>query len=261
MARIRQIHPEMLRDRKLAALSDRAWRTYSGLLTVCDDEGYAEDDPVMICSDIFPRGGKSPAQVDADLTELADATVLCRYESRGVRYLHVIDFRRWQKPQKPQPSHIKEDAPCFTHCPEQLSLLGDGETTVPLQDSYGSDNGQVREGDDTGSVCSSRGSSSSRGRGSSSDTGGKPPPASARGTRLPDNWQPSLDMLSWAKTEFPAVDARFETDKFRDHWHAEAGAKALKANWDSTWRNWIRRAYPSAGGSAGGRPGSEQLEP
>jgi hypothetical protein len=170
MARIRQVHPEMLRDRKLAALSDRAWRTYTGLITVCDDEGYAEDDPVMICSDIFPRGGKSPAQVDADLTELADAKVICRYGHEGVGYLHVLGFRVWQKPQKPLPSRIKVDSPCYVHCPEQQSLFGEGETTVPLQDSYGSDNGQVREGYGTATASSSSSSSSSK-----KHLAGKPP--------------------------------------------------------------------------------------
>ncbi len=30
-------------------------------------------------------------------------------------------------------------------------------------------------------------------------------------------------------------------DTFRDHWRAQPGQKALKSDWEATWRNWRRR--------------------
>jgi len=62
----------------------------------------------------------------------------------------------------------------------------------------------------------------------------------ALATRLPDDWQPSDGDIDFAISL--DVDYRREADIFRDYWIAQAGAKGRKANWQSTWRNWIRRA-------------------
>ena len=62
----------------------------------------------------------------------------------------------------------------------------------------------------------------------------------ALASRLPDDWQPSDSDIDFAISL--DVDYRREADIFRDYWIAQAGAKGRKANWQSTWRNWIRRA-------------------
>lgn len=36
--------------------------------------------------------------------------------------------------------------------------------------------------------------------------------------------------------------ATAELAKFRDFWAAKTGADATKADWQATWRNWVRRA-------------------
>jgi hypothetical protein len=41
-----------------------------------------------------------------------------------------------------------------------------------------------------------------------------------------------------------------EAEKFRDHWHAMAGADGRKADWSAVWRNWIRRAHAPKPGTA-----------
>lgn len=66
--------------------------------------------------------------------------------------------------------------------------------------------------------------------------------SSARGTRLPDDWQPSKALIDWWRTEFSHVDGKLETAKFRDFWHSKAGPGARKIDWDLTWKNWIRNA-------------------
>jgi hypothetical protein len=63
-----------------------------------------------------------------------------------------------------------------------------------------------------------------------------------QGTRLPDDWRPSQDLVAAVREERPDVDLRTETAKFRDHWHAKAGKDATKLDWDATYRNWIRNA-------------------
>lgn len=63
-----------------------------------------------------------------------------------------------------------------------------------------------------------------------------------RGTRLPDGWLPSEALRAQMHLEHPGVDQRAEYAKFVDHWSSAPGSKGVKADWDATWRNWIRRA-------------------
>lgn len=39
--------------------------------------------------------------------------------------------------------------------------------------------------------------------------------------------------------------ATAELAKFRDFWTAKTGQDATKADWQATWRNWVRRAVES----------------
>lgn len=60
-----------------------------------------------------------------------------------------------------------------------------------------------------------------------------------RGTRLPDDWQPSADERGFASDL--GMDPDATASSFRDYWVAVAGAKGRKADWPATWRNWCRR--------------------
>lgn len=71
------------------------------------------------------------------------------------------------------------------------------------------------------------------------DRGTKPNP---RGERLPDDWRPPDDAIAWARQNHPTTDLKSETEKFRDYWRAQPGAKGRKLDWPATWRNWIRSA-------------------
>jgi len=83
-----------------------------------------------------------------------------------------------------------------------------------------------------------------------------PPSASAaapRGTRLPADWKLTKSLAEEARrvrsdaglAPLTDVELRAEGAKFRDHWHAAAGAKGVKLDWPATWRNWIRNARPA----------------
>ncbi|MGX1096530.1 hypothetical protein [Amorphus sp. MBR-141] len=65
-----------------------------------------------------------------------------------------------------------------------------------------------------------------------------------RGSRLPADWTLPKPWGDWAMQEFGASadDIRREAAKFRDYWHAKTGQGATKADWQATWRNWIRTA-------------------
>ncbi|AXQ65167.1 hypothetical protein SEA_SCHMIDT_46 [Gordonia phage Schmidt] len=68
---------------------------------------------------------------------------------------------------------------------------------------------------------------------------GSPTP---RATRIPEDWQPTRELLEWARSEYPGVDLKTETDKFVDYWLAKAGKDSRKVSWSRTWKNWIRSA-------------------
>lgn len=68
-----------------------------------------------------------------------------------------------------------------------------------------------------------------------------------RATRLPQDWQPTEDMIQFCKTERPELQIKAVADSFRDYWLSAAGAKGRKADWLATWRNWVRNQRAQAG--------------
>lgn len=73
-----------------------------------------------------------------------------------------------------------------------------------------------------------------------------------RGTRLPDDWEPTGPDFAVAAQLLTEAGARAEVEKFRDHWKQQAGAKGVKLDWNAAWRNWFRRAAEYRGSKNGG---------
>ena len=67
-----------------------------------------------------------------------------------------------------------------------------------------------------------------------------PSPKSPRGTALPADWTLPDDWKAWAVKERPDVDPITAADSFRDFWIAKPGKEGRKADWQATWRNWVR---------------------
>jgi len=72
------------------------------------------------------------------------------------------------------------------------------------------------------------------------------PPAKPKreqtGSRLPDDWQPDDQLVTWAKSERPDLNIATQAESFRDYWHGQPGQKGRKSDWPATFRNWIRNA-------------------
>ena len=76
----------------------------------------------------------------------------------------------------------------------------------------------------------------------------------ARGSRLPDDWEPNPQTIDWCLNELGWRPFQIESTVqiFRDYWHAEAGQRARKLDWDKTFKNWCRRegkAKPNGSGN------------
>lgn len=68
---------------------------------------------------------------------------------------------------------------------------------------------------------------------------------STTGTRLPVDWKLPKRWGEWAiadRPELTADEVRRQGEMFADHWRAATGKDGRKADWEATWRNWIRRA-------------------
>lgn len=64
-----------------------------------------------------------------------------------------------------------------------------------------------------------------------------------RGTRLSQDWVLPRDWGEWAVSEgWPDAVIRLEADKFRDYWIGKSGRDGTKADWQATWRNWMRNS-------------------
>lgn len=67
-----------------------------------------------------------------------------------------------------------------------------------------------------------------------------------RASRLPQDWQPNDRMLAFCENERPDLNPTEVAATFRDYWHSQAGQKGVKADWEATWRNWVRNQRMAA---------------
>ncbi|GGN39636.1 hypothetical protein FHR83_006677 [Actinoplanes campanulatus] len=63
-----------------------------------------------------------------------------------------------------------------------------------------------------------------------------------KGTRIPDNFAVTPEMVKWAGRKCPDIDGRTETEKFVRYWKTKPGKDALKLSWKRTWQNWMTSA-------------------
>jgi hypothetical protein len=70
--------------------------------------------------------------------------------------------------------------------------------------------------------------------------------AKTRGTRIPDDFRVTSEMVAWAKGKCPDVNGRLATETFVAYWRGESGAKASKRDWTQAWRVWLLRDQTNA---------------
>ena len=58
-------------------------------------------------------------------------------------------------------------------------------------------------------------------------------------TKMKEGWMPSKETIMNMMSSCPEVNIQYEKDKFVDYYLANGG---VSANWEATFRNWIRRA-------------------
>ncbi|MFB6977408.1 hypothetical protein [Streptomyces scopuliridis] len=142
MARIRTIKPEAFVSESLAAVTLTAERTFFGLLTQADDQGRHRDHAAIIAGQLWVlRPDHTPADVEEDLAQLADASLICRYQGPDhKRYLHIVTWQQHQKINRPSKSRLPgcphHDAPAST-VPRTAERAAGGSVTEPAPSPHG----------------------------------------------------------------------------------------------------------------------------
>jgi len=67
--------------------------------------------------------------------------------------------------------------------------------------------------------------------------------ATKRGSRIPEDFALTDEMIAWAATELPGLDVKSMTAMFIDFWHASASPSAVKKDWGRAWKVWARKDY------------------
>lgn len=230
MARIRTIKPDFFRHEELQDLEaaypgQYLMLVFAALWGHCDKEGRFLWKPRSLKLDILPF---LDFDLDASLVLLREAGLVKQYEIDGVLYGEVPTFTEHQRISgKEAQEPAKYPVPiAYLPSASQGSIREAAVKHSGLQEGKGREEEGNEEGKGEGATASP-----------------SLPAPNAKGTRLPDDWEPSPILLAWAESVFPGFDTTGETEKFRDWARSAPGQKGVKRDWDAAWRNWMRRSY------------------
>ena len=256
--RIRTIKPECWRSEDIAALSIEDRLLFIGLWSYVEDNGVGRDEPQLIQCDLYPLDTFTEASVrtHGGLMRLSQQGLITRYEGPdGRKYLQVNSWDKHQKinrPSKPRfPQYNAENCTLTEPSVSPHCTLTEG--SLPEQGTGNREQGTGKppvrppretEPAETASAELVTVAADAAPATASADIieASKPSTSSkARGTRIPDGWQPDQALADWTRANAPTAATSLEVERFRDYWTAQPGAKGRKTDWAATWRNWARR--------------------
>lgn len=197
----------ILTSQRMASLGWPEEVFYRRLHSVVDDFGRYFADFGLLRAACYPRqlNRVSDSDIGKWLQGIADAGLVRVYPAQdGERYLEVLDFKQQVRANK-----SKFPQPTSICAADDTQVMSGVPAHAPV---FVSVSGVV-------------------------SVGGK------RGSRLPADWAPSLEDLAYAEKQgLVNGRAQSELEKFRDWWAAAPGQKGVKADWQATWRTWVRKA-------------------
>lgn len=115
----RIIRDGILTSERVNRLSERAELFYRRLMSVVDDHGRFYSNPTLLRASCYPLKVDSikDSDIHKHLLEAKEAGLIQLYESKGTKYLQIIDFgqRVQSKSKFPEPSTVVHgDSPCAT---------------------------------------------------------------------------------------------------------------------------------------------------
>lgn len=131
MARIRSVHPGLFTDEAFVSLSETAQIFLVGLWTEADDQGIFEWKTTTLRMRLRPT---KDGDVEPILSELRAANSIKSYELSGRKYGAVRNFRRFQRPKKPNAIHPMSD--------EIRTYVGLGAASGEIDEALGGDSSE-----------------------------------------------------------------------------------------------------------------------
>lgn len=236
MARIRSVHPGLFTDEAWVSCSAMARILVIGLWTEADDQGVFEWKPLQLKMRVLPADA---ADVSALLTEIEENGLVARFEVAGKAYGAIRNFRKYQRPKKPNPIHpLPNEFRSFVAIDDVISSVeSDEEEPVPNQFPTGTEKSPQME--DGGWREGEKKQENRNLPVSAKEPAGSKSP---KGTRLSAEYQlPELDRAFANSIGVPADQVAKQFERFRDFWISKPGKDGVKLDWSATWRNWIRK--------------------
>ena len=248
--RIRSIKPEFWRSSSISCLEIEDRLLFIGLWSYVDDNGVGIDRDALIAADLFaddisrdPR--ETFARVSRGLARLSEAKRITRYEAGGHQLLAITGWSEHQRIDKPAKARyllptspdavIRETLARPSRNVARPSRLEQGNRGTGEQGNREQPTHFVGGGAGEVALLPEAADASTAVAVSS--------PKTTKGKRLPEDWTPARTTANEkAEADHGPDWLRRQLDRFRDHWAAQSGTKGVKADWDATWRNWIRRA-------------------
>jgi len=227
MARIRSVHPSLFTDEAWVSCTPLARILYIGLWTDADDQGLFEWKPLQLKMRLLPGDGANAGEL---LDELCLVGLIQQCEKDGKRLGAIRDFRKFQRPQKPNaihpmPENMEEYLGISLTDPKRVSDEYDTGTVKPSQMEDGGEEKKKEPPTPKGEAKRSR----------------RKPEVS-----IPDDF-PDLKAKQSAVLQVSesgkAVKISLEAEKFRNH---AAQNDRLARDWPAAWRNWIINACERA---------------
>ena len=223
MARIRSIKPEIRISEKVNSWPVEIRYFWIMLWGYVDDHGRGRDNAKLIVADSYPLDDAiTNKDVEKWLSILERSGVIYRYEVDGSRYLLITNWLEHQRPAHPaksvipvprencgNPPQSSEGAPDTSEAPESPAVNDSPEQRAESREQRADE--QVQK--------------------------------ALAAHVIPADFGLTAERKQWAKANTPAVPADRETQGFFDYW---AGEQGKKKNWDTTWRNWMRRKQTEA---------------
>jgi hypothetical protein len=250
--RIRSLKPEVLDDETNASLSDGAWRLWISMWMLADDHGGVRAAERYLAANVWQD---TTREVGPILEELIAKGRVEAYSVGGQRYVRVTDWAKHQridnagKPRVPTPDEDdgtwnQELGRVFAESRGEAPRNAEGLDGSPLRAHACARIPAARISDHdlrSRSSITEPAASSPRPLAlfASNDEPASKPKRSKAGTRITPDWKPDDETVT--SFEAQGVDARACLPEFVDHWLGVPGAKGLKADWDATFRNRVRR--------------------
>lgn len=218
----RGVNVDFWTDEKVVSLSPLARLMFLGSWHYCCDGGHLDATPLELKLKVLPADNCDPVELVEEILAAGD-------EERG--RLMIRDEQGLLSIPK-LPEHQKIDKRYAIRC----ERCEDHESPTSGPPEKPASTTREPRVEPEGSRAEGDGDGDGEGDGVDNTAPRK------RGSRIPDIFPISEAMSAWAAEKAADVDIEHEHEVFCDYWRGRAGALAVKVDWPSTWRNWMRKA-------------------